>query len=153
MVPRPRPERSEEVVLDCTPIASFNVVTFNVKRSEMEPFRLTAATTLAVLLTIAGCSMTPSMPTPEAEQDLPGRFKAAPGDTTLPAAAADTAAYDATRWWTVYDDPALTALVDTALAANLDLKVAQSRVEELAAQFRIARAPLFPSVSADGQAS
>ena len=119
----------------------------------MKPFRLTAATILAVLLTIAGCSMTPSMPTPEAEQDLPGRFEAAPGDTTLPAAATDTAAYDATRWWTAYDDPALTALVDTALAANLDLKVAQSRVEELAAQFRIARAPLFPSVNANGQAN
>ena len=119
----------------------------------MKPFRLTAATTLAVLLTIAGCSMTPSMPAPEAEQELPDRFEAAAGDTTLPAAAADTAAYDATHWWAAYDDPALTALVDTALAANLDLEVARSQVEELAAQFRIARAPLFPSVSADGQVS
>jgi len=99
----------------------------------------------------AGCSLTPSMPTPEAEQDLPGRFEAAPGDTTLPAAAADTAAYDATRWWTTYDDPALTALVDTALAANLELASAEARVEELAAQFRIARAPLFPSIEANGQ--
>ncbi|MCS4085767.1 multidrug efflux system outer membrane protein [Salinibacter ruber] len=91
------------------------------------------------------------MSTPEAEQDLPDRFEAAPGDTTLPAAAADTAAYDATRWWAAYEDPALTALVDTALAANLNLEEAQGRVEELAAQFRIARAPLFPSVTANGQ--
>ncbi len=95
--------------------------------------------------------MTPEMSTPEAEQDLPDRFEAAPGDTTLPAAAADTAAYDATRWWAAYQDPALTALVDTALAANLNLEEAQGRVEELAAQFRIARAPLFPSVTANGQ--
>ncbi len=91
------------------------------------------------------------MPTPEAEQDLPGRFEAAPGDTILPAVATDTTAYDATRWWTEYEDPALTALVDTALAANLDLESAQARVEELAAQFRVARAPLFPSVTADAQ--
>ncbi|MCS4052764.1 multidrug efflux system outer membrane protein [Salinibacter ruber] len=91
------------------------------------------------------------MSTPEAEQDLPDRFEAAPGDTTLPAAAADTAAYDATRWWAAYEDPSLTALVDTALAANLNLEEAQGRVEELAAQFRIARAPLFPSVTANGQ--
>ncbi|WP_259121787.1 efflux transporter outer membrane subunit [Salinibacter ruber] len=103
------------------------------------------------MLTVAGCSMTPEMSTPEAEQDLPDRFEAAPGDTTLPAAAADTAAYDATRWWAAYEDPALTALVDTALAANLNLEEAQGRVEELAAQFRIARAPLFPSVTANGQ--
>ncbi len=95
--------------------------------------------------------MTPEMSTPEAEQDLPDRFEAAPGDTTLPAAAADTAAYDATRWWSAYEDPSLTALVDTALAANLNLEEAQGRVEELAAQFRIARAPLFPSVTANGQ--
>ncbi|MFB6278850.1 MAG: efflux transporter outer membrane subunit, partial [Salinibacter sp.] len=65
--------------------------------------------------------------------------------------ATDTTAYDATRWWTAYEDPALTALVDTALAANLDLQSAQARVEELAAQFRIARAPLFPSVTANAQ--
>ncbi len=91
------------------------------------------------------------MQAPEAEQDLPDRFDAAPGDTTLPAAATDTAAYDASRWWTTFDDPTLTALVDTALAANLDLKSAEARVEELAAQFRIARAPLFPSVNANGQ--
>lgn len=95
--------------------------------------------------------MTPEMSTPEAEQDLPDRFEAAPGDTTLPAAAADTTAYDATRWWAAYEDSSLTALVDTALAANLNLEEAQGRVEELAAQFRIAQAPLFPSVTANGQ--
>jgi multidrug efflux system outer membrane protein len=117
----------------------------------METPRLTAAAVMAVLLIIAGCSLTPSMDTPEAERALPDRFEAAPGDTTLPAVAADTARYDATQWWTDYDDPALTTLVDTALAANLDLESARARVEELAAQFRIARAPLFPSVTASGQ--
>ncbi len=113
--------------------------------------RLLIASFLLGMLTVAGCSMTPEMSTPEAEQDLPDRFEAAPGDTTLPAAAADTAAYDATRWWAAYEDSSLTALVDTALAANLNLEEAQGRVEELAAQFRIARAPLFPSVTANGQ--
>ena len=103
------------------------------------------------VLALAGCSVTPSMQDPEAEQELPERFEATPGDTTLPAAAADTNAYDATRWWTEYDDSTLTTLVDTALAANLELESARGRVEELAAQFRIARSPLFPSVSADGQ--
>lgn len=96
--------------------------------------------------------MTPSMPTPEAEQELPATFGSAPSDTLLPAAAADTSAYDPKRWWTAFGDPTLTTLVDTALAANLDLEAAQARVEELAAQFRIARAPLFPSVNANGEA-
>ena len=119
----------------------------------MTGFRLYILGITMGLLALAGCSVTPSMQAPEAEQELPRRFEAAPGDTALPAAAADTAAYDATRWWTVYGDSTLTALVDTALAANLELESAQARVEELAARFRIARAPLFPSVSAGGQAS
>ena len=104
-------------------------------------------------LALSGCSLTPSMPAPEAEQEMPDRFEAAPGDTTLPATATDTARYNPARWWTAYDDPALTALVDTALAANLDLSVARARLDELAAQFRIARAPLFPSVTANAQGS
>ena len=113
-------------------------------------FLLVGLFTLGVFAPM-GCSMTPEMSTPDAEQALPDRFEAAPGDTTLPDAALDTAAYDATRWWTAYEDSSLTAIVDTALAANLDLDVARARLNELEAQFQIARAPLFPSVSADGQ--
>jgi len=95
--------------------------------------------------------MTPSMPSPEAERALPDTFARAAADTLLPAAAADTARLDARRWWTAFGDTTLTTIVDTALADNLDLASARARVEELAAQFRIARAPLFPSVDANGQ--
>jgi len=114
-------------------------------------YRRPVAFALVAALVLAGCSMTPSMTAPEAERDLPETFAPAPGDTTLPAAAADTARYDPQRWWTAFGDSTLTALVDTALADNLDLTSARARVEELAAQFRIARAPLFPSVNANGQ--
>ena len=113
--------------------------------------RRPVAFALVAALVLAGCSMTPSMTAPEAERDLPETFAPAPGDTTLPAAAADTARSDSQRWWTAFGDSTLTALVDTALADNLDLTSARARVEELAAQFRIARAPLFPSVNANGQ--
>ncbi len=112
-----------------------------------------AGASLIALLLLAGCSMTPEVSTPDAEEVLPDTFETASGDTTLPVAASDTASYDATRWWTAFGDSTLTALVDTALATNLDLDVAQARVEELAAQFRIARAPLFPTVSANGEYS
>ena len=59
---------------------------------------------------------------------------------------------EAERWWTVYNDPVLEALVDTALAANLDLREAVARVEEVRQRHRIARANLYPSLglSADG---
>jgi multidrug efflux system outer membrane protein len=119
----------------------------------MKPLRLTAAAIAAAVLTIAGCSLTPTMQAPEAEQDLPDTFAPASADTLLPAAAADTARLDAQQWWTAFGDSSLATVVDTALAANFDLQSTRARVEELAAQFRIARAPLFPSVNANGQAT
>ena len=100
------------------------------------------------LLTLAGCSMTPTMSTPDAEQDLPATYASA--DTLLPATARDTARYEATRWWTDFGDPTLNTLIDTALVGNLDLEVARARLEELQAQYRIARAPLFPSATVSG---
>lgn len=112
-----------------------------------------SAALLAGGVLLAGCSMTPSMPTPEAEQTLPDSFATAPADSLLPAAAGDTARVASERWWTAFGDSTLTTLVDTVLADNLDLASARARVEELAAQFRIARAPLFPSANASGEYS
>jgi len=117
----------------------------------MTRFHLCLFVVLGVLLASVGCSLTPSMAPPEAEQRLPGTFAAAPSDSTLPAVAADTARLEAQRWWTAFGDSTLTTLVDTALAANFDLQAAEARVDELAAQFRVARAPLFPSINANGQ--
>ena len=95
--------------------------------------------------------MTPEMTAPEAERELPDRYAPAEADTSLPEAAADTARYASTRWWTSFGDSTLTTLIDTAIAQNFDLEAARARVDELEAQFRIARAPLFPSVTGNGQ--
>ena len=115
--------------------------------------RLAGVLVAACLLT--GCSMTPSMPEPEAEAQLPDAFTRteAPSDTLLPAAARDTARTSPTRWWTAFDDSTLTTLVDSALVGNLDLATARARLEELQARFQIARAPLFPSATLNGSAS
>lgn len=50
------------------------------------------------------------------------------------------------RWWTAFDDPQLDALIDEALANNLDLRVAMRRLEEARAGYRLARAARFPSL-------
>ncbi len=103
---------------------------------------------------VAGCSLAPTVAPPEAERTLPGAFAGAAdtarADTSLPSAARDTAAYDAVAWWTGFGDPALNALIDTALVRNLDLKRTVAVVDELANQVRVARAPLFPSLNANG---
>jgi multidrug efflux system outer membrane protein len=114
-------------------------------------FGLLAAAVLVAVGLVGGCSMTPSMTEPEAERELPGSFDPAEADTALPTAASDTARLESTRWWTAFGDTTLTTLIDTAVTANFDLQAARARVDELEAQFRIARAPLFPSVTANGQ--
>jgi NodT family efflux transporter outer membrane factor (OMF) lipoprotein len=56
------------------------------------------------------------------------------------------------NWWVVYGDPELDRLEDR-IAANLTLKAAFARLEQARAQYRIARADLFPTVTADPYAT
>ncbi len=85
---------------------------------------------LALILaaTLAGCTTTPTTPPPS---DLP---------------AATLAQLDVDRWWTAFDDPTLTALVEEALANNLDLAAAIARIDLARAQLLLAQSPLFPDV-------
>ncbi|MEP6609203.1 MAG: efflux transporter outer membrane subunit [Burkholderiaceae bacterium] len=53
------------------------------------------------------------------------------------------------RWWTLFDDPQLTTLIEEALAANLDLRLAIARIDEARANLRLARSNLYPSLDAD----
>lgn len=50
-------------------------------------------------------------------------------------------------WWRAFEDPALTAVVEKALADNTDLAIAAARVTEAQAAFRQAEATLYPSLS------
>ena len=75
----------------------------------------------------------------------------APPAVDLPAATAGDLPLE--RWWTSFDEPALTPLVDEALANNLDLQAAIARVESARAQVTLAQADLLPILSwgADAQ--
>jgi NodT family efflux transporter outer membrane factor (OMF) lipoprotein len=52
------------------------------------------------------------------------------------------------RWWQEFGDPVLSQIVEAALANNIDVAIAASRVEEARAQFRLARSQQLPSVNA-----
>ena len=56
---------------------------------------------------------------------------------------------DLQRWWTGFNDPTLSSLVERALAANLDLRVTVLRIEESRAQRAVTAASLWPSLSAN----
>jgi len=66
-------------------------------------------------------------------------------------AAAESAIADA-KWWDVYQDEQLQALIRTALAQNEDLRIAAARVLEVQAQLGITRADQYPAVAAQADA-
>lgn len=102
--------------------------------------------TLAALsaLGLAGCvSLAPEAEVPVIAADPPASF----------AYAQDSTEYRPEAWWTAFEDPVLDALVDEALARNLDIAEAAARVEQASAQARIARGALLPSLNATGSAS
>ncbi|HEX7873819.1 MAG TPA: efflux transporter outer membrane subunit [Sphingobium sp.] len=57
------------------------------------------------------------------------------------------------HWWRLYNDPRLDALVEQALAANTDLRVAEANLARAGAVLREAEAGRMISTSVDGGAS
>src|SRR6202023_357574 len=56
-------------------------------------------------------------------------------------------------WWTIFQDPQLDALETQIGDANQDLKAAFARLQQARAATRIARADLFPTLSAGASAT
>ena len=54
------------------------------------------------------------------------------------------------KWWDVFQDPELQALIGTALKNNYDVRIAATRVLQAQAQLGITRADQLPSLSAGG---
>jgi NodT family efflux transporter outer membrane factor (OMF) lipoprotein len=61
-----------------------------------------------------------------------------------------TAAWPGSDWWTAYNDPQLTSLIEEALKGSPDLKAAEARVHQAEAQSEQAGAALLPSLGAKG---
>lgn len=99
--------------------------------------RLTTALAAAAL--VAGCAVGPDYRRPD--MDLPQQW--------APHTGASVASSAGERWWSLYGDPVLDALVDEALAHNADAQVATARVLEARALAGIVDADLYPAVGAN----
>jgi NodT family efflux transporter outer membrane factor (OMF) lipoprotein len=53
---------------------------------------------------------------------------------------------DLSQWWKGFGDPMLNDLIDQALAANHDLRLAKARVREAKAMVTVAESALYPSI-------
>ena len=109
--------------------------------------RISHYSSLAVLaVALSGCSVGPSYIAP-----------VAPASTTFLGGADINArlpgqeAADMTDWWKAFGDPLMADLVERALANNLDLQQARSRVLQARAALKSADAALLPSGQINGQ--
>ena len=101
---------------------------------------------LAALL--AGCAVGPDYEAPQLQ--VPGAWSALEAPKEGQTSAAQAVQADLSQWWTSFGDPDLVRLTGQALAGNLDLRVAASRVREARAVRGIAQGALLPSVGAGG---
>ncbi len=104
--------------------------------------RILLASVLA-LAPLAGAGARPNAPPPAANAFINAPLAAA-RTPDRPAPALD-------RWWDGFGDAELTALVDRALAQNLDLAQADARLVQARAQARAAGAALLPAAQATAQ--
>ncbi|MDA0379376.1 MAG: TolC family protein, partial [Bacteroidetes bacterium] len=97
----------------------------------------------AILLTgLSACSMTPAVTGPAVVDALPESF-----DAPDPAGSVrDDVGQQ--PWWSAWEHPGLEALVDSVLAANLDLEMAAARVIEVQEAHRMSRAGQLPAIQA-----
>ena len=93
---------------------------------------------LASTAAFAGCNLGPAYQRPQVPTPAQYRFVDGPAQAE---SMADL------KWWQVFDDAALQALIREAIANNLDLKIAAARVEEARARAGIAKSFLYPQVN------
>lgn len=108
----------------------------------------------AGLMLLAGCAVgpdyhEPAIRTPQAwigavtQDSLPAPVPLKSVPTPSPAVL--------TTWWTAFKDPTLDGLVTAAVAENLDLKLAESRIRQARAQRDVVTGALWPNADAFGE--
>lgn len=114
--------------------------------------RLTrVASAAALALGVAGCAVGPDYrePTPT----LPAAWTTADPPAAAQAAAAQAAPAPDPAWWRRFDDKLLDELIERALAANTDLRIAGARLRAARAATAQAEAALWPTLGVYGSAS
>jgi len=93
------------------------------------------------LLCVAGCRVGPKYQRPMVT--APESFRAAPVNT----AAAPVTSFGEQKWWDVFQDPQLQALVRTAVQNNYNVRIAAARILQAEAQLGITHSNEFPSAA------
>jgi len=111
----------------------------------------TAVASLSLLAAamLSSCTVGPDFKKPAAA--VPAAWA---GPTTQPAATQPTqptpAEIDLAAWWKLFGDPTLANLIDRAVAANLDLRIAATRIRQARSTRDVAVSGLGPVLDASG---
>ncbi|MCG2823432.1 MAG: NodT protein, partial [Desulfobulbaceae bacterium] len=108
------------------------------------PYRTSLALCLCLPL-VASCMIGPDFQRPEAK--VSSQWLGQPPTAPTDAETAPTAEQNLAQWWTIFNDPQLTSLVERGMQANLDLRMAESRIRQARASMGIAGADLGPTVN------
>ncbi len=103
------------------------------------------STAAALLFLAAGCAVGPKYQRPAIELQPYHNAAAVQSRTT-----AAPAAPSLDTWWTGFNDPALTRIIERALAQNLDLAASVARVEQARAAAKAAGAKRAPNIDLEG---
>lgn len=98
------------------------------------------------LLALTGCNLFEE-DRQQTPPTVPAAFQYAPGTAGMANAWPDL------QWWRSFASPELADLIGQAAANNQDLQAALARIEQAEAQSTVASAPLYPTLSANGNAS
>src|SRR2546430_6181716 len=109
--------------------------------------RMISKNWIALVIFLAGCTVGPKYKRPQVVVPDVYRGVAADADKTSPASLGDE------KWWTVFQDEQLQALIRSALAENYDVRIAAARVLQAQAVLGIRRADQFPTIVGGAAAS
>ncbi len=126
-------------------LGQFTDVVTGRKLARRPLWRVIQGASLMLSLGLGGCLLTD---TPEPGLDIPHAYD---GSSAKPAVA--EAALPKLDWWRSFHSRELTAIIDQARAANLDIAAAVARIVQADASARIAGAPLLPNIGLDGSAA
>lgn len=97
---------------------------------------------LLLIISLAGCTVGPSYRAPDTL--MPDNWSELQEDFTTDQPA------ELTQWWTTFNDFMLDSLIARAVAANLDLQLAEARIREARAARGVVAAEGLPTIDATG---
>jgi NodT family efflux transporter outer membrane factor (OMF) lipoprotein len=110
--------------------------------------RTALAVSFGALIIISGCMAGPDYHPPKTQ--TPPAWSGLSNVTAAAATRLTTNAVDMTQWWTRFQDPKLTQLVQSALATNLDVQLAGALLREARAVRGKDAGGLWPSATVSG---